>query len=169
MAGTIIEETKKRQKRRVKERPKDEQPTGTKKRERELVPLVVGSYLTHCPSNLNYICIWNYKYQVQQDFGLVPHKCKIKSHKWLAKQLTCVLRYSQPSLLLKLEAKHKSAPAVKPFHDFLHISNKTNNLNPETLAKCTSYWGAHWLFRWDEVVRSGVAKISNVHYPCCPP
>jgi hypothetical protein len=37
-------------------------------------------------------------------------------------------------LLLKLEPKHKSAPAVQPFHDFLHVSNKTNNLNPETLA-----------------------------------
>jgi hypothetical protein len=40
-----------RQKRKAKERPKDAQPAGTKKGEK-LVPLVVGSYLTHCPSNV---------------------------------------------------------------------------------------------------------------------
>ncbi len=40
-----------RQKRKAKERPKDAQPTRTKKG-RELVPLVVGSYLTHGPSNV---------------------------------------------------------------------------------------------------------------------
>jgi hypothetical protein len=34
-----------------KERSKDKQPTGTKKK-RKLVPLVVGSYLTHGPSDV---------------------------------------------------------------------------------------------------------------------
>jgi hypothetical protein len=49
MAGTIIGKTKKGQ-------PKKGQKThsqGTqKKKGRELVPLMVGSYLTHCPSNV---------------------------------------------------------------------------------------------------------------------
>jgi hypothetical protein len=37
---------------KAKERPKDVQPAGTKEG-REVVPLVVGSYLTHHPSNIN--------------------------------------------------------------------------------------------------------------------
>ncbi len=45
------EPLQRRQKRKAKERPKDAQPAGTKKGEK-LVPLVVGSYLTHCPSNV---------------------------------------------------------------------------------------------------------------------
>jgi hypothetical protein len=40
-----------KQKRKAKERPKDAQPIRTKKG-RGLVPLVVGSYLTHGPSNV---------------------------------------------------------------------------------------------------------------------
>jgi hypothetical protein len=47
MAKTITRETK----RKAKEKPKDAQPARTKKR-KELVPLVVGNYLTHDPSNV---------------------------------------------------------------------------------------------------------------------
>jgi len=48
MATTITSEG--RQKGKAKERSKDVQPAGPKKkRKRELVPLVVGSYLTHNP------------------------------------------------------------------------------------------------------------------------
>jgi hypothetical protein len=48
MAQTITGETK----REGQKRPKDAQPAGTEKKGRELVPLVVGSYLTHGPSNV---------------------------------------------------------------------------------------------------------------------
>jgi hypothetical protein len=47
-----LEPSQGRQKGKTKERPKDNQPRGTKKKGRELVPLVVGSYLTHGPSNV---------------------------------------------------------------------------------------------------------------------
>jgi len=48
MTGTIPRETKREGQRKAK----DEQPTGTKKKGEELVPLVVGSYLTHGPWNV---------------------------------------------------------------------------------------------------------------------
>jgi hypothetical protein len=47
MAGTITQKTKVE----AKEMPKDLQLAGIKE-SRELVPLVVGSYLTHSPSNV---------------------------------------------------------------------------------------------------------------------
>jgi hypothetical protein len=47
MVRTITQKTKGK----AKERPKDAQPTSTKER-RELVPLMVGSYLTYNPSNV---------------------------------------------------------------------------------------------------------------------
>jgi hypothetical protein len=47
MAGTITQKTKGE----AKEKPKNSQLTGIKER-RELVPLVVGSYLTHSSSNV---------------------------------------------------------------------------------------------------------------------
>jgi hypothetical protein len=47
MARTITRKTKGK----ANEKPKDAQPTRTKEG-RELVPLVVGSYLTHHPSNV---------------------------------------------------------------------------------------------------------------------
>jgi hypothetical protein len=47
MVGTITQKTKGK----VKEKLKDTQPVGIKKG-RELVLLVVGSYLTHNPSNV---------------------------------------------------------------------------------------------------------------------
>jgi hypothetical protein len=47
MAGNITEKTKGE----AKEKPKDSQLAGIKER-RELVPLVVRSYLTHTPSNV---------------------------------------------------------------------------------------------------------------------
>jgi hypothetical protein len=47
MAGTITQKTKGE----AKEKPKDSQLAGIKER-RELVPLVVGSYFTHSPSNV---------------------------------------------------------------------------------------------------------------------
>jgi hypothetical protein len=47
MVGTITRKTKGK----AKKRPKVVQPTSTKER-KELVPLMVGSYLTHNPSNL---------------------------------------------------------------------------------------------------------------------
>jgi hypothetical protein len=47
MARTITSQG--RQKGKAKERSKDVQPAGPKKKRRELVPLVVGSYLTHNP------------------------------------------------------------------------------------------------------------------------
>jgi hypothetical protein len=47
MAGTITRKTKEK----AKERPIDKQTIGTKDG-RMLVPLVVGNYLTHCPSNV---------------------------------------------------------------------------------------------------------------------
>jgi hypothetical protein len=50
MAGTITKKTKEK----VKERSKNMQPAGTKEG-RELVPLVVGSYFTHHPSNVTYM------------------------------------------------------------------------------------------------------------------
>ncbi len=63
---------------KVKERPKDRQPTGTKegreliplvvgtKEGRELIPLVVGSYLTHSPSYVARMQIpkWSVTYNV---------------------------------------------------------------------------------------------------------
>jgi hypothetical protein len=51
MVETIVGETK----RQAKERPKDEQPTWTKKKKKKLVPFVVGSYFTHGLSNV--ICM----------------------------------------------------------------------------------------------------------------
>jgi hypothetical protein len=78
----LYERSQGRQKRDKKGGLKKGQKTNNlqewKKKGRELVPLMVGSYLTHRPSNLNYICIWNYKYQVQQDFGLVPPQVQNK-------------------------------------------------------------------------------------------
>jgi hypothetical protein len=50
MAETITWKTKRKIKRKAKERPTYAQPEGTKGG-RELVPLVVGSYLTHNPFN----------------------------------------------------------------------------------------------------------------------
>jgi hypothetical protein len=50
MVKTITQKTKGK----AKERPKDVQPARIKER-RELVPLVVGSYLTHSLSNV--VCI----------------------------------------------------------------------------------------------------------------
>ncbi len=47
MAGTITRKTKGK----AKERPEEAQPASTKEG-RELVALVVGSYLTHSPSNV---------------------------------------------------------------------------------------------------------------------
>jgi hypothetical protein len=47
MVGTITQKTKGK----AKERLKDAQPARTKEG-RELVPFVVGSYLTHNPSNV---------------------------------------------------------------------------------------------------------------------
>jgi hypothetical protein len=47
MAGTITQKTKGE----AKEKPKNSQLAGVKER-RELVPLVVGSYLTHSSSNV---------------------------------------------------------------------------------------------------------------------
>jgi len=41
-----------RQKGKAKEKPKDTQPVRTKKKGRELVPLMVGNYLTHGSSNI---------------------------------------------------------------------------------------------------------------------
>jgi len=52
MAGTITWKTEGK----AKERPKDARPTRTEER-RELVLLVVGSYLTHNPSNVAYMQI----------------------------------------------------------------------------------------------------------------
>jgi hypothetical protein len=52
MVGTITWETKGK----AKERPAHTQPAGTKEG-RELVLLVVGSYLTHNPSNVTYMKI----------------------------------------------------------------------------------------------------------------
>jgi len=52
MAGTITWKTKEE----AKERPKGTEPTGTKKN-RELVPLVVGSYFTHILTNVVYMQI----------------------------------------------------------------------------------------------------------------
>jgi len=52
MAGTITWKTKGQ----AKERPKDARPTRTEEG-REIVPLVVGSYLTHNPSNVAYMQI----------------------------------------------------------------------------------------------------------------
>jgi hypothetical protein len=47
-----------RQKGKAKGKPKDAQPLGTKKRRgRELVPLMGGSYLTHSPSNVTIVQI----------------------------------------------------------------------------------------------------------------
>jgi hypothetical protein len=48
MVGTITWKTKGKN---AKERPKDVQPARTKEG-KELVPLMVGSYLTHSPSNV---------------------------------------------------------------------------------------------------------------------
>jgi hypothetical protein len=45
--GTITRKTKEK----TKKRPKDVQPAATKEG-REPVPLVIGSYLTHSPSNV---------------------------------------------------------------------------------------------------------------------
>ncbi len=50
MAKTIIGETK----RKVNERPKDTQST----RGRELVPIMVGHFLTHSPSNVGCMQSW---------------------------------------------------------------------------------------------------------------
>jgi len=50
MVGTIMWKTKGK----AKERPKNKEPIGTIEG-RELVPLVVGSYFTHNPSNVAYI------------------------------------------------------------------------------------------------------------------
>jgi hypothetical protein len=47
MVGTIMQKTKWK----AKERPKDAHPAGTKEG-RELVPLLVDSYLTHSLSNV---------------------------------------------------------------------------------------------------------------------
>jgi hypothetical protein len=47
MVGTITRKTKKK----ANERPKDKQPAKTKKR-KKLVPLMVGNYFTHGPSNV---------------------------------------------------------------------------------------------------------------------
>jgi len=58
MAGTIAGETKKKDKKGgSKKGQKTNNPPEWKQNGRELVPLMVGSYLTHCPSNLNYIYI----------------------------------------------------------------------------------------------------------------
>jgi hypothetical protein len=50
---------------KVKERPKDLQPAGTKEG-RELIPLVVGSYLTHSPPYVARMQIpkWSVTYNV---------------------------------------------------------------------------------------------------------
>jgi len=50
------ESWQRRQKGKAKERPKDAQLAGTRKRERKLVPFVV-SYFTHSPSNVT--CMQN--------------------------------------------------------------------------------------------------------------
>jgi len=46
-----LEPSQRKQEGKNKERPKDAQPIGTKKR-KELVFFVVGSYFTHDPSNV---------------------------------------------------------------------------------------------------------------------
>jgi hypothetical protein len=52
MAGTIARETKREGKTKVKRRT-----THKNQKKRELAPLVVGSYLTHCPSNVTFMQI----------------------------------------------------------------------------------------------------------------
>jgi len=56
MVGTITWERKGK----AKESPKDPQPTRTKKKRRKLIPLVVGNYFTHNPSNVACMQIMRY-------------------------------------------------------------------------------------------------------------
>jgi len=56
MVRTITHEIEKE----GQERLEHKQPIGIKKERRELVPLVVGSYLTHNPSNVTYMQIMKF-------------------------------------------------------------------------------------------------------------
>jgi hypothetical protein len=53
-----LESSQRRQKRKAKEKPRHKQPIGTKKM-KELVPLIVGSYLTHDHSNVVDMQSWD--------------------------------------------------------------------------------------------------------------